>query len=395
MSAFKRVIGRSAIFNRDQMTGVDAEGLLHRILLFDQYVLSSVRLQEIPHLVKTFGFEGTRDLLESNLVQIKCESLAVAQSGQTTCLDAPVLPLYTYRIDLVDAHDRREYISRCLHQLHNPAALKHNQINKLKRTIVQAIRPLPDQFRSILGPACVREIQNTFLVRAAIDIYLVRKHGAYDVPYSLVLHDKGEGVFRAVSDLAAIAKISDVEAHKAIEAGLLAVAALAQTILEMNVYSAVSGFRDDELPLFQRKLGQVYEALTSEAEERQFTRVIELALPNLTLSNRVLDVDVLLKLKESSELREFRAWLENVGTWTDDEIKRVVASWRVKLGLFVGGSAGRTLRFLATSAGAIKNPAGALSVAILDQFIIDRLLPRTGIAASVNELYPSLFSPAK
>lgn len=258
------MIGRSAVFDGKQMSGVDAEGLLRRVLLFDQYVLSSVRLQELPHLVKNFGFEGTRDLLEANLVQIKCDSLVVAQSGQTTCLDTPVLPIYSYRIDLVDSHDRREYISRCLHQLPNPAALKHNQVNKLKRTIVDALQPLPGNFRSILGPACVREIQNTSLVRAAIDLSLERQHSVYDVPYSLVLHDNGDGTFRAVSDLAAIAKISDFEAHKAIEAGLLAVAALAQSILEMNAYSAVSGFRDDELPLFQHKLGQVYEALTSE-----------------------------------------------------------------------------------------------------------------------------------
>jgi hypothetical protein len=37
----------------------------------------------------------------------------------------------------------------------------------------------------------------------------------------------------------------------------------------------------------------------------------------------------------------------------------------------------------------------ALGLSVADQFIVDRLLPRSGIAAFVNNLYISIFKPIK
>ena len=52
---------------------------------------------------------------------------------------------------------------------------------------------------------------------------LLQRLSAYRVPYSLNLFQESAEVFRVDTDLAMIMKIEDIEAHKIIEAGMLAV----------------------------------------------------------------------------------------------------------------------------------------------------------------------------
>lgn len=387
----KRLIGRSAILSGPSVSGADAEGLIRRVLLFDQYILSSVRLKEFPYLVSAFGYEGLRDLLDTNLVEIKCECLVVGQAGQTSLLTNPVLPLYSYKFVRVDTHDRREYISRCLRDLPYPAGLRSRDFKRLKKRIVDNIRPLPASVRPNLIPATVAELHNMKIVRAALDMAIFRELAAYQIPYNFSIHQEDEYTFRVTTDLATVARIDHMRAHKIIESALMAVGGLSQGLLEMEAYGAISGFRDEDAPLYQHKLAQVRDALTSESREQNFSRVVEIALPGLSFNGPVLDVDVLLEIKESLEFRDFRSWLDSVGCLTDDQIREVVAGLRAKLGLWVSSPAGEIVRFIVASLGLIKNPAVALGVAGFEHFVLNRLFPRTSIAAFVNELYPSLF----
>src|SRR4029077_10564109 len=99
----------------------------------------------------------------------------------------------------------------------------------------------------------------------------------------------------------------------------------------------------------------------------------------------------LLRVRNSSEAREFRDWLGEIGCASDAEIKERVASLRTRAGLVTTSPAGKAMRFFVnTGLSLIPNLAvPALLTGVLDQFILDRLLPRSGIAAFVNELYPS------
>ena len=72
---------------RDITVALDIEGLIRRLLLFDTYILYSVRLKEIPELVRHFGYEGTIALLTSGALEICCECAQYVE-GQfnTACL---------------------------------------------------------------------------------------------------------------------------------------------------------------------------------------------------------------------------------------------------------------------------------------------------------------------
>jgi len=98
MDISKRLMGASAICSPNgEITDVDVDGLVRRLLLFDKYVLVSVRLQEFPHLVRHLGYEGLRDLLFEKLIEIRCECLQLAEMGQAGMFGAKIQPLYTYQ----------------------------------------------------------------------------------------------------------------------------------------------------------------------------------------------------------------------------------------------------------------------------------------------------------
>jgi hypothetical protein len=401
MDMSRRLIGVSAVRSHDyEVCDVDIEDLIHRLLLFDKYVLVSQRLEEFPHLVRYFGFEGLKELLAAKLIEIRCECFQPAQTAQTNFSGYPTYPPFTYRLDWIDAHDRRKYIHDCLQNVHRSQGLQLKQLKKLKLAIVDAILPPPTEERKEWGPSSQFEILNNVkLVRASIDLVLRTRLGLENVPYSFSVSRGDSDTYQVSTDLSERLRIEDIEAHRFIERGLIGVAALTQALGEMKAYSAISGFREDEIPLFRYKLDFLAETASSQKREDNFRRVIDIAeLPTLLAEAGRINVEKLLKIRDSSEAREFRDWLGGeVGDLTDREIRDRVCGFRATLGLKSGNTIGKAMRFLITTVvGLVPHaivPAVALS--FLDQFVLEKILPKSGISAFVNELYPSLFESKK
>jgi hypothetical protein len=377
-----------------KIVDVDADGLVRRLILFDKYVLVSQRLGEFTFLAKRFGYEGLRDLLAASLIEVRCECVQLMQIGQSGMFGDPVLPLYSFKFNWIDAQDKRKYIHGCLQEFRHNSGLQAKQVVKLKGLIANSIRPLSPELRPEVFPSFQKALLTEHkFVKDAVEMTIHRKLGLRKVPFSLRVHREDEETFRIETDLHNRLKVSEFESHKIIEAALLAVAGVTQTIAEMKWYSALSGFRDEELPLFRSKLDFLTDAITTEAKEKSFRRVIDLVdFPSLPEAGQIR-VDTLLKVREASETREFRDWLGSIGRSSDKEIKEQISGLRTKLGSMIEGRTGKVLRFLVnTGVGLIPGAAlPALGLSAVDQFLVDKLLPRSGVAAFVNELYPSIF----
>jgi hypothetical protein len=400
MELNRRLIGASAVVLPDgKVTDVDISGLLRRLLLFDKYVLVTVRLQEFPFIARYLGYEGLRDLLAANLIEIRCECLQLTQVGQGGLFGDQRLPAFNYKFNWIDAHDKEKYVHDGLQHLHGSAGLRHKQVVKLKAAIAKAIRPLPAGIRSELWPEFQNELlHHTPLVKKSVELVVNQRLGLREVPFSLRIHQQGEETFTVETDLQHRAGIGEQQAHQIVEAGLLGIAGLSQSIGEMKAYSAISGFLDEDLPLFRHKLNFLADSLSSEIREQTFRRVINLAgLPDFPAAEGAISVENLLKVRASSEAGEFRDWLGGVSQASDKEIRERVASLKAKAGLMVGGGTGKAMRFLVTTGIGLIPGATIPSIALgaADQFLVDKLLPRSGVAAFVNELYPSLFKIAK
>jgi hypothetical protein len=390
----RRLMGASAVSSpTGEVIGVDVDGLIQRALLFEKYVLMSIRLKEFPILARQLGYEALRDLLSANLMEIRCDCFQLTQTAQSGLFGDPVLPAFSYQFHWIKSNDESKYVHDCLQEMHTVAGLRHKDLLRLKRAIAESINPLPV---ATMCPKLFKAFQyellyNPELIRKSIEIEIHNKLGYDGVPFSLALHQDSEETFRVETNLADNLKVDREDAHRIVEAGIMGVAGLTQTIGEMREYSALSGFRDEELPLFRHKLDFLFNLVSSEAQERNFQRVLDIAgVPQLSSRDGTINVERLIKVRESRELREFRDWLSGIGAATDTEISENVAGLRNFLGLKVGSEIGKTIRSLVTFAAGFCPKVG-IPLGIFDQFVLDRILPRSGIAAFINELYPSVF----
>jgi hypothetical protein len=283
--------------------------------------------------------------------------------------------------------------------MHSTPNLGRKQVQKLKKKIVDAIRPLPKEMKTQLFPPFRDELlHNPKLLKTSIAMVLHKRRGSEGTIFSASAHQEAEDTFRVESDLAQRAGVSEAEAHKIIEAGLMGIAGLSQSIGEMRAYSALCGFRDDELPLFRHKLDFLADTVSSHNKERDFQRVIDIAgLPHFPATEEIINVEKFLEIRESSEAREFRDWLGGIGHADDKEIRERVGGLRDKTRLKIDSKGGGVERVLATnSAGVVPGEDSVgLALPVFDRFLFEQILPKSGIAAFVNDLYPSIFEKPK
>ena len=168
------------------------------------------------------------------------------------------------------------------------------------------------------------------------------------------------------------------------------------SVLKMKIYSALSGFTDIDIPIFGEKLSFLASVIRPEIDEERFQRVIELiGLPQFKNRNSIqINAKKLLETRNLAEALEFRKWLTTTDGMSDKEIIQQVRSLSKTIGRIIGGDMGKNIRFLVTNGIGIIPVIGSaisLSLSTLDHFLIDKIFPRSGVTAFIDEKYPSIF----
>src|SRR5438270_6947953 len=90
-----------------EIVSVDLGVFVLRLILFEQYLVQSIRLQEFPELIRAFGFPAVQELLASDAIKIRCEGLTIGQVGQVRVMkehiQKGVLPLGSYSFAVVSS----------------------------------------------------------------------------------------------------------------------------------------------------------------------------------------------------------------------------------------------------------------------------------------------------
>jgi hypothetical protein len=162
----------------------------------------------------------------------------------------------------------------------------------------------------------------------------------------------------------------------------------------MEAYASLTGFLESEAALLFGKMAGIIAPQNPKIAEEQFKRVIEIAdIPDFKPGQRV-DVEKLMKIRESAECRDFRGWLSTAEDVSDATIRDMATGMKNKVATLAGGTGGRVVRFAATTlvglipgAGLVLGPAAGA----IDSFLVERVLPRSGILAFLTDTYPSLF----
>lgn len=175
---------------------------------------------------------------------------------------------------------------------------------KIRRTIVDALVPPPPTDVGKWAEALEMDLTtNPSLVERAVQgaAMSMLNRDLSGEKVSVEITHEGPSLFRAETDLTSSHGMTIEEADKVIERALLAIAGLNHRFEEMDVYTAVTGFRDEDKPLLDAKIRFLFAQIDAAEQEERFTRVIEIAdLPNPTTAAGTVDVERLL---QSANLR--------------------------------------------------------------------------------------------
>jgi hypothetical protein len=133
----------ASVSDVDDAIRVDFGDFVRKLVLFEDVVLESIRLQEFPLLIRKFGYDGMKELLEAKRFRVYCDAVTIAQTGQSTVLTSRArkgaLPLGSYCFDVVRIADRRSYIHDNLQAINDAPRLKGKQAQKLRRLVAAAL----------------------------------------------------------------------------------------------------------------------------------------------------------------------------------------------------------------------------------------------------------------
>lgn len=380
---------------------LNKQSLLNKLLLFERFILQSSNLREIPHFVEIFGFEETLALLSSGALKICLEFCLTSQVAQNKNLvpGGKVFPLRNYSISYGFTADKKQWISENLRRNVTMTTLSKKQNKKLKKFVVNALEQnYLDSIGSELIEQLNHDLQSNRRIKVATIIALNKYKGLKIEPndFSIKFHQIDEKVFKVETNLDKLICLDEMELHKFVETIIHSISNLNIRIARMKVSKALLGFCDSETRILYDKLGFLYESLAPNQFENNFNRVLQLKKYQNILPecDTKININRLLEVRKSNEIREVREWLRKIDNAKDSEIMEQLNDIRSKLGVNVQGNQGKVSRFLvSTGIGCIPTygTVASLILGAIDNFVLDKVLPYSGIIAFIDKMYPSLF----
>lgn len=362
---------------------VDRARLLTSVVLFDHVVFESYRLLELPDLVATFGAGGLVDLLDARALSIQVAFATMAHRRTApdhflfNCLvSAPGFMQECLRDALpkltgAPQADRQRLEEALLRQQEDlPENAGQVMIDSFTSAVVQERPVMWRAFEHITGRPMPDNAR--FDVRRG-------QHGLHVAPRWLRNLSEDERASLIARTLGAIANLT-VQKEK------------------MRIRNALAGFRESDLALFEEDMRFLSGVVDVGPQYRTFDRVLDLAGEEgvaSRLEQERVDVDALLKVRASREVREFRAWLWEMHDASDDEIRAHIEGVRKQAGRFLANGQGRALRWVASvGIGAIPvvGPVAGAVLGAADTFFLDKVLPSSGVVTFIGDMYKQLFT---
>ncbi len=374
--------------------------LVRRLVLFEQVVIDSYGMRELPPLINAIGAGPFIDLLESGAVRIRADGWAYGEIGNGGLVPgygaAPLPPLH-YALSPLVPQGREEHIKLRLGEIREMSLGKKTSQN-VRRAIVRSLMHFPEDAGHKSMEALPRDLtRNLNLVFGATAGALEEKlgKGVADDSFEIRIEQVDENVFAATTDLGTRFGLNEEDTDKVVQDALLAICGLNKRMEEIEAYHAITGFRETEIALAREKLAFLVKEVDPDAQEGRFERVISLAgLPDPETAEGTVNVQKLLEVRNTEEIREFRQWLRTLDQVSDEDIKERVDSVRARLSQAVHGETGKTVRFLATTGIGfvpVVGPIAGIALGAADRFLLEKLLPEPGPISFIASTYGSIF----
>lgn len=202
---------------------VEYGDFLERLLLFDKYIIHSQRLQEIPHLVRQFGYDAVLELLRSGAIEIHNDVMMVAsiKKGGKRVKDRYKFQVFRFAYDESQQKD--------LDRIRGDLRLSRLRKESLLRDVEECLVKYPDGSESTLHSQFVSDIGGVNpALQSAIHMRLQERVGReIDIDAIEVSVDTdSEGNVRTESNLSQLSPLDDEEIHEVLEQAILAIGGL-------------------------------------------------------------------------------------------------------------------------------------------------------------------------
>jgi hypothetical protein len=372
-----------------EVTGIDSQLLLSRLLLFDEVVVDSTNLGELPYLAKMFGVEGLEELLSRDVLK-----LASQKSGVVTDVKMDgkrQIPLRQFDEGIATAEDNDHNLEMKFRSLLKITGLSNARRENLCGLVrAKLIKPSPSY-----GTDLLKQIRKDLTSNIGLAKTLLCHRYPNVSPEKLVLkvEDLG-GMQRFETNLQSIVGVTLEQEHDMLLEVVKGTSNLNQRLADMAEYSAISHFEDSEAELLFGKISTLMAQLNPGYDERAFLRVIGVTeIPNL-MENRRIDAKELLKVRATNECKEFRNWLSTTDRVDDAELRHLLRGLRARAASFIASGSGKALRLgVNTGLGLIPGYGTlvALGEGVVDTFLLDKMLPSSGVLTFLNHTMPSVF----
>ena len=382
----------TSLIRGPEVLGIDGELLLSRLLLFDEVIVDSTNLGELPYLAKMFSVAGLEELLNSNVLKLVSQKSSVItdvmMNGQRK------IPLLQFDEGLATSEDNEHNLGMKFRSL-----LKITGLSNARREALEGVvrSKLIKQSLSY-GNELLKQIRKD--LTSNIDLSKrILCHRYPNIPpekLELKAHDLG-GIQRFETNLQTILSITLEHEHNMLAEVVKATSNLNQRIADMADFNAISHFEVSEAPLLFGKVYSLVSQMNPKFDEQAFLRVIGVTEIPTLIENRRIDVHELLKIRETDECREFRTWLATTDSIEDEKLKHLLRGFRAKAASFIATNSGKLLRLgVNTGLGLIPGYGSlvALVEGVADSFLLEKLLPSSGVLTFLNNAMPSIFVSA-
>jgi hypothetical protein len=396
----ERIFSRCAEKVSDEDVRFFPGDLIENLIMFDCFIIDSIRLKELPFLLRILGFEGVRELIKSGKLKINCQVITTGQTGQFS-LDPSktVLPYGSYEFSVIVSSNQKEYIHSCFDIVNDIDELKGKQKIKIKEIISNSFLVFPDEsIREYMNQLKLDILHKPELIISTVN-YLINRDYGHRLDEGMIKLDVdhlGDDKFKINTNLNEIINVIEIEEHKIIERAILTLSGSNQRISQMKAFNSISSFREEDLPIFRKKFDYLSQSITSQDAIAALRKVMKINnLPDfrsVDFTGR-LDIDKLLTIRESDECKLFRSLIWSLSKSTEQEIQEIVDEYRNKVGQYLRTPIGKTVRFLTGAGiGMIPVVGGVIStgLGLIDNFILEKLFPVNGAIVFLDNKLPSI-----
>jgi hypothetical protein len=389
----------------NEVTGVDAEGLVQQLLLFDHCIIPSIWLEDVQHLLRVAEPRALCELIDSHAISFYIDSATAAETGQARSglgLTGNTTHLRDneFSFSTIKVRDDPGKVKRSINALAiTEGVSRADAASVAERVEASLFAPKGLEVHAAAFKEFYRDLRDkdSTIMRDLVARRL-RLLGANATFLQVSVEEFVEEDFRINSNLTTTSGLSSRTARQVALGALFDLASVHIRVSHMREFSCLLGMNESEQASWDMKADALVRGLIRESRrDYQFTRVARIAGlgENQFLRGATIDLRRLMDLRRSEEMATFKAWLKQSDNKSDKEIRDRVSSIRSKIGNAAQRSGGKIIRLMLSALPAlVPNPLISLPVGLAlsatDLFLLERAFPKDAVLSVLGK-YPSVF----